>query len=182
MIEVKQTATFIKWEKKLKDKRAKAAIAARIFRLANGLVGDVSAVGQGVSELRIHYGPGYRVYFNQKGNDIVILLCGGDKSSQSRDIEMKEQLYNYDPASALNSPEAVEVFMADAFETGDATYIAKALGVVARAQGMSQVARKTGLSREQLYRSFSERGNPTLKTTLAVLQALGLDITSKLHV
>ncbi|ENB6840351.1 TPA: type II toxin-antitoxin system RelE/ParE family toxin, partial [Pseudomonas aeruginosa] len=69
-------------------------IAARIFRLANGLPGDVSPVGQGVSELRIHYGPGYRVYFQQRGTEIVILLCGGDKSSQARDIEMAKRLAN----------------------------------------------------------------------------------------
>ncbi|HHW2880125.1 type II toxin-antitoxin system RelE/ParE family toxin, partial [Pseudomonas aeruginosa] len=78
----------------LKDRRAKAVIAARIFRLANGLPGDVSPVGQGVSELRIHYGPGYRVYFQQRGTEIVILLCGGDKSSQARDIEMAKRLAN----------------------------------------------------------------------------------------
>ncbi|ELM3819976.1 type II toxin-antitoxin system RelE/ParE family toxin [Pseudomonas aeruginosa] len=82
------------WESKLKDRRAKAVIAARIFRLANGLPGDVSPVGQGVSELRIHYGPGYRVYFQQRGTEIVILLCGGDKSSQARDIEMAKRLAN----------------------------------------------------------------------------------------
>ncbi|HHG6032645.1 TPA: type II toxin-antitoxin system RelE/ParE family toxin, partial [Pseudomonas aeruginosa] len=81
-------------ESKLKDRRAKAVIAARIFRLANGLPGDVSPVGQGVSELRIHYGPGYRVYFQQRGTEIVILLCGGDKSSQARDIEMAKRLAN----------------------------------------------------------------------------------------
>lgn len=92
MIEIKQTATYMTWERKLKDQRAKAAIAARIFRLANGLQGDVSPVGQGVSELRIHYGPGYRVYFQQRGMEIVVLLCGGDKSSQSRDIETAKRL------------------------------------------------------------------------------------------
>ncbi|WP_121210732.1 type II toxin-antitoxin system RelE/ParE family toxin [Pseudomonas aeruginosa] len=94
MVEVKQTATFMAWESKLKDRRAKAVIAARIFRLANGLPGDVSPVGQGVSELRIHYGPGYRVYFQQRRTEIVILLCGGDKSSQARDIEMAKRLAN----------------------------------------------------------------------------------------
>ena len=94
---------------------------------------------------------------------------------------MAEQIYNYDPTAALDSAEAIEVFMADAFETGNSGYIAKALGVVARAKGMSQIANDTGLSREQLYRSFSEQGNPTLKTTLVVMQALGLDMTAKLH-
>ncbi|MEB2868996.1 type II toxin-antitoxin system RelE/ParE family toxin [Pseudomonas rhizosphaerae] len=94
MIEIKQTATYMTWESKLKDQRAKAAIAARIFRLANGLPGDVSPVGQGVSELRIHYGLGYRIYFQQRGNEIVILLCGGDKSSQTKDIETAKRLAN----------------------------------------------------------------------------------------
>ena len=87
MIEIKQTSQFRKWERKLRDSRAKASIAARIFRLANGLAGDVAPVGGGVSELRIHYGPGYRVYFKQRGNEIIILLCGGDKSTQCQDIE-----------------------------------------------------------------------------------------------
>ena len=67
-------------------------IAARVFRLANGLPGDVKPVGQGVSELRIHYGPGYRVYFKQRGNEIIILLCGGDKDSQQNDIETAQRL------------------------------------------------------------------------------------------
>ncbi len=71
---------------------------------------------------------------------------------------MKEQLHDYDPADALDSPEAIQVFMADAFETGNVAFIAQALGVVARAKGMSEIARETGLSREQLYRSFSEQG------------------------
>ena len=86
MLIIRQTATFRKWERRLRDRRAKAMIASRVFRLANGLKGDVKSVGGGVSELRIHYGPGYRVYFKQVGNEIVILLCGGDKGSQHRDI------------------------------------------------------------------------------------------------
>ena len=92
---------------------------------------------------------------------------------------MTERTYAYDPADALDSPEAVEAFVTDAFETGDASYIARALGVVARAKGIRRIAEKTGLSREQLYRSFSERGNPTLKTTLAVARALGLELTAR---
>lgn len=94
---------------------------------------------------------------------------------------MKKQLYNYDPATALDSKEAIALFIADAFETGDPTYIAKALGVVARAKGMAKIASKTGLSREQLYRSFSEKGNPTLKTTLTFMHAIGIDLTAKVH-
>ena len=92
---------------------------------------------------------------------------------------MAETLTPYDPAEDLGSDEATAIFMGEAFETGDAGYIAHALGVVARAKGMAQIANDTGLSREQLYRSFSGTGNPTLKTTLAVMKALGISMTAK---
>ncbi len=86
MITLKQTEVFRKWENKLKDKQVKALIAARLFRLANGLSGDVEPVGNGISELRIHHGKGYRIYFKKIENTIIILLCGGDKSTQTKDI------------------------------------------------------------------------------------------------
>jgi probable addiction module antidote protein len=94
---------------------------------------------------------------------------------------MAEKLYDYDPADALKSDEAIEVFLADAFESGDARYIANALGVVARAKGLSNIARQTGLPQEHLYESLSENGNPTLETTLAVLKAVGFELTGKRH-
>lgn len=86
---------------------------------------------------------------------------------------MPERLYDFDPADMLKSDEAIEVFLNDAFETGDARFIASALGVAARAKGMTKVARETGLAREQLYKSLSENGNPTLETLLAVMKAIG---------
>lgn len=86
MIEVRRTERFIRWFDGLRDARAVAKIAVRIKRLAEGLYGDVAPVGDGVSELRIHYGPGYRVYFVQRGDILVVLLCGGDKATQTRDI------------------------------------------------------------------------------------------------
>jgi probable addiction module antidote protein len=92
---------------------------------------------------------------------------------------MAKKLTTYDPAEDLTSDEAIAIFMAEAFQTNDVSYIAHALGVVARAKGMAQIAGQTGLSREQLYRSFSENGNPTLKTTLAVMKALGIELTAK---
>jgi len=91
----------------------------------------------------------------------------------------KKKFTVYDPAEDLGSDEAIAVFMAEAFGTNDAAYISHALGVVARAKGMAAIAEQTGLSREQLYRSFSKQGNPTLKTTLAVMRALGIELTAK---
>lgn len=92
MTELKQTETFVKWESRLRDKRARTIIATRLTRLAYGLPGDVEPVGEGVSELRIHYGPGYRVYFQQRGAFLIVLLCGGDKKTQAHDIATAKAL------------------------------------------------------------------------------------------
>jgi putative addiction module killer protein len=86
MIEVRQTETFRAWLDGLRDDNARVRIGIRIQRLERGNPGDVKPVGNGVSEMRIDYGPGYRMYFVQRGKTVVILLCGGDKRSQARDI------------------------------------------------------------------------------------------------
>jgi len=88
---IKQTDTFRKWERAL-DPKAQALIAARLNRIAYGLMGDVKSVGEGVSEIRIHHGPGYRIYFTRKGSEIIVLLSGGDKGSQKRDIATAKML------------------------------------------------------------------------------------------
>ncbi len=169
MIELKQTAVFAKWETRLRDKRARTIIAARLMRLAEGLPGDVEPAGEGVS---------YAVATKDRK---PVILPPRINSPRNGAKKMTEKLTTYDPAAALVDNEEIAAFMADAFESGDAAYVAKALGVVARAKGMTEISRKTGLSREQLYRSFSEHGNPTLKTTLAVMRALGVDMTAKAH-
>jgi putative addiction module killer protein len=92
MLELKQTETFRKWRARLKDERVRALIASRLDRLAYGHAGDAAPVGEGVSELRIHYGPGYRVYFLKRGKTVIILLCGGDKSTQAKDIKAAKRL------------------------------------------------------------------------------------------
>jgi len=92
MIEFKQTETFRRWRIRLKDVRIRALIASRLDRLAFGNAGDVRPVGAGISELRIDYGPGYRVYYRKQGSTIVILLCGGDKSTQAKDIKTAKRL------------------------------------------------------------------------------------------
>lgn len=92
MIDVLETDTFSDWFASLRDRSGRNRIEARIVRLRNGNTGDVSPVGEGVSELRIHHGPGYRVYFVRRGKALVILLCGGDKGSQAWDIAKAKEL------------------------------------------------------------------------------------------
>jgi putative addiction module killer protein len=87
MIEVRKTGVFAEWLDGLRDIQARARVQARIERLAAGNPGDVEPVGEGVSELRINYGPGYRVYFKQSGRELIILLAGGDKRTQAKDIK-----------------------------------------------------------------------------------------------
>jgi putative addiction module killer protein len=87
MFEVRQTERFVRWLEGLRDLRGRAKVLARIERLIGGNPGDVRPVGSGVSELRINYGPGYRVYYLQRGTTLIILLAGGDKSSQVKDID-----------------------------------------------------------------------------------------------
>lgn len=92
MLDVRETDEFSEWLSALRDSRARSKILVRIDRLANGNPGDVAPVGKGVSEMRIDYGPGYRVYYIQRGTRYVLLLAGGDKSSQDRDIVEAKRL------------------------------------------------------------------------------------------
>lgn len=86
-MEVRKTEVYAKWLDGLRDVRARARVLARVERLAAGHAGDAQPIGDGVSELRIHYGPGYRVYFKRKGQELILLLAGGDKRSQTKDIK-----------------------------------------------------------------------------------------------
>ena len=92
MLRIRKTDVFTKWMKKLKDPIAKAHINRRIDRLESGNPGDVEPIGEGCSEMRINYGPGYRVYYKDTGREIIIILCGGDKSTQQDDISKAKQL------------------------------------------------------------------------------------------
>ena len=92
MFEVQKTEEFDEWLAGLADQKAKAKIVSRIERLGFGNPGDVKPVGQGVSEMRVPYGPGYRVYFKQTGRTIVLLLCGGDKTTQVKDIKRAKEM------------------------------------------------------------------------------------------
>jgi putative addiction module killer protein len=92
VLQIRKTDVYAKWIDNLRDLQGRARILVRVERLAAGNPGDVKPVGNGVAELRVQFGPGYRVYFTQRGSDIVILLAGGDKSSQSTDIQTALQL------------------------------------------------------------------------------------------
>lgn len=92
MIELIKSGTFDRWLRELRDARARVRILARLDRVAVGNPGDVRPVGEGISELRIDYGPGYRVYFMRRGPVVIVLLCGGDKASQGRDIALAKSI------------------------------------------------------------------------------------------
>jgi putative addiction module killer protein len=92
VIEIRQTAEYASWFAKLRDRTARARILSRVRRLSLGNPGDAAPVGEGVSEMKIDYGPGYRVYFKQRGDALVVLLAGGDKRNQARDIKKAKEL------------------------------------------------------------------------------------------
>lgn len=147
-------------------RRAKACIQVRIDRLVLGLPGDVKQVGEGISELRIDYGPGYRVYFVRRAEMLIVLLAGGGKGSQNRDISTalvlarslqeqtmpKTKTIPWDSADHLETTEDIAAYLEAAFEDGDPALINHALGVVARAKGMTEIAQRTGMGRQSLYK------------------------------
>jgi len=92
MFEIRQTDLFADWFGNLKDRKAKQIIAKRLVRVEAGLLGDSRAVGGGVHEIRIHFGPGYRLYYMRHGETIIVLICGGDKGSQARDVERAQAM------------------------------------------------------------------------------------------
>jgi putative addiction module killer protein len=92
VIEIRQTEDYLRWFERLRDREARARILARIRRLSLGNPGDVESVGEGISELKIDYGPGYRVYYKQRGKTLVVLLAGGDKRSQQKDVKRAQEL------------------------------------------------------------------------------------------
>jgi len=87
-----ESNVYTKWYKKLTDTRAKARVLIRVKRLCAGNPGDIEPIGEGCSEMKIHYGPGYRVYFKDTGKNIILLLCGGDKSTQQEDIKLAKKI------------------------------------------------------------------------------------------
>jgi probable addiction module antidote protein/putative addiction module killer protein len=191
VIEIRKTEAFARWLDDLRDLRARARIQARIERLGAGNPGDVKPAGEGVSELRIDYGPGYRVYFKWRGRALIIFagwrrqeLAGqghqgrAPLGARSRGVGSmgKTVTTRYDVAEHLRTPQEMAAYLEACLEEadGDAAFVAKALGDIARAKGMTQVARDAGLSRESLYKALSGERTPGFDTILKVVAALGL--------
>jgi putative addiction module killer protein/probable addiction module antidote protein len=192
MFEVKTTAEFDEWLTSLKDRVGKAKITARLQRLELGNAGDHAPVGDDVSELRVHSGPGYRVYYKQTDMTIIVILCGGDKSTQGQGHQASEgrgcrivegsdmvKLSKFDAAKYLDHPETIAAYLTEALATDDPEFICLALDTIAKAKGMTKVAKDTGLSRESLYKSLSGTTKPEFDTVRKVIGSFGLKLVAE---
>lgn len=192
MVEVVTSETFDRWLRRLDDRQARARVLIRLDRLAAGNPGDAKPVGSGISELRIDYGPGYRVYYLRDGARLILLLCAGDKST-SRAISIRhtesrtngetmtdtsETFSSYDGADYLTDLQDAAAYLEAAFvDSGDdPAAVARALGTIARSGNLSELARRIDMSREGLYKALSGEGNPSFATIIKVAGALGLKL------
>jgi len=165
--QIHQTEQYARWFDGLRDRQARARILVRIRRLSLGGMGDAKRLGGGVLELKVDYGPGYRIYVARRGQGAGAgPSAGGHMSGVST--------RTWDAADHLRSREDMAAYLEAALEDGSAVVVAAALGDIARASGMSAVARESGLGRESLYKALSPGGNPELATVLKVVHALGL--------
>jgi putative addiction module killer protein/probable addiction module antidote protein len=181
---------FAKWRDRISDKRAKAAIDARVARLRSGNVGDSKPIGGGATESRIDCGPGYRIYYGVDGYDLILLL-GGTKSSQPADIKNAKSFwkatrsgnpvrakrdYKADLLRDLRSdPEYAAQYLSAAKKDSKEAFLIALRDVAEARLGLSQIARVAHVNRESLYRTLSAEGNPTLATLDAVLGVLGFE-------
>lgn len=186
-----RSTEFDAWLFELADLKAKARILARLNSAMLGNFGDCEPVGEGVSEMRVHVGAGYRVYFVRVGSTIYLLLCGGDKSSQRRDIARAKKLARgaqgdesmttdfarFDISEYLDDERLIAEYLSAAMEDPNPDVFLAALGDVAKARGMAQIAKETGLGRESLYKALTSGAHPHYDTIKAVLSALGVKLS-----
>lgn len=186
---------FGEWLSELRDVRTRAKIVTRIDRLSAGNFGDCKALRGGLFELRIDWGPGYRVYFAMAGKACVLLLCGGDnavrrhqtragvpKRLPGEDTMKRKASISHDEATVRelrDNPEFAAEYLRAALEDDDEpSVLLIALRRIAEARGgIAKVAKAAGIERESLYRALSARGNPRLSTLVAVTKAVGLKLT-----
>ena len=188
-----RSSDFDAWLCDTDDQKAKARILARLPSATFGNFGDCEPVGEGVSEMRIHVGAGYRVYYTRTGSTVYVLLAGGVKASQTRDIYEGEEngsraqedetmkkrtTYKaFDAAEYLDNDAVVAEYLSAAAEDSNPDVFVAALGDVAKARGMAQIAKDSGLGRESLYKALSAGAHPRFETINSVLRALGVKFT-----
>jgi len=208
-----RSSVFSDWLNSLKDQKAKARILHRLSQASLGNFGDCEPVGERVSEMRIHHGPGFRVYFVRHGAVVYVLLCGGDKSSQRRDIARAKRMAReiegeramkkakakenvkanakakvtyapFEVADYLDSEEAIAEYLSLAARDENPGVLLKALGDVAKARGMAEVAKASGLGRESLYKTLAPGAKPRFETIATIMRALnvGFSVESRLPV
>lgn len=184
-----RSAALDAWLKALRDLKGRARIVSRLEAMERGNFGDCESVGEGVSEMRIHCGPGYRVYFTRRGRTIYVLLTGGDKSTQQRDIKAaleiaragglnmaKAKFAPFDAADYLDDAEVIAEYLTAALEDPDPEVFLRAVANVARAHGIGKVAQDSGLGRESLYKALAPGAKPRYETIRKLMDALGVKL------
>jgi putative addiction module killer protein/probable addiction module antidote protein len=188
---IKTTHYFDNWFSKLKDKQVRAKINVRIRRLEQGYFGDHKSVGDNVSELRLFFGAGYRIYYSQRHGEIIILLCAGDKSSQIADIKKAKvineklelfkmkvsELKTWDIQDHLKSPSDIAAYLDAALQENDPDFFLAAIGDVIKARGAKEVAASMGHGDKSLYKSIKPGAKPKYDTVFKMINALGLKLT-----
>jgi putative addiction module killer protein/probable addiction module antidote protein len=181
---------FEEWFDRLKDGRTRGRILARINRLRLGNAGDWKALGGGVFEMRLDYGPGYRIYFGQEGSRITILLVGGTKGTQTKDIKerkdtgMSTKRANRPKTSdykdflfkRLQDEKLAADYLTAALTEGEDAFLLALKDVAEARGGLGSLAKRANLNREGLYEMLSEKGNPRFSSLSAIMDALGIKL------
>jgi len=183
---LQQTHVFARWHASLHDLRARIAIARRLEPAAAGNLGDVKALGGELCEMRVAIGAGYRIYFIRRGTWLIILRHGATRPPRQpisirpgpwqRSFDMAGTLVPFDMATLLDNDEAISEYLSQVLADGDTDELLRALGHVARARGMAQVSRDSGLGRASLYKTFAPGAKPRFDTVVKVMRALGIQL------
>ncbi len=197
MLSISRTDEFATWLDGIKDRMTRARLNARLRKAINGNLGDVKPVGDGLFEMREHFGSGWRMYYVQRGSVLIVMLGGRDKSSQSADIAKAiklaatledrampkkikvSELPMFDPAEHLKDEEDMAAYLTVILEENDPALLAAALGDIARARGMSEIARASGITREALYKALRPDAQPRFDTVSRVCAALGVKLVAQ---
>lgn len=179
---INQTDTFKNWLLSLKDLRAKAQILQRIKRAQQGNFGEYRVLGDGISEMKINIGQGYRIYYARQANTIYLLLLGGNnRYSGCQEVLAKHpkgkpmNITQFDITEYLNNDEIIAMYLSEVLQNGSDEEFIAALNDIARAKGMNEIAKKSGISRESLYQTLSSE-KPRFESVRKILAALNIDL------